>query len=134
MATNTAGSVARQYSYQLVHYMRKGFTYADNGTVLTLGVVPSGSLILKALSGVHVVTAFNAGTNNFLDVGTSANDDLFGTDLSLATTTFVPLDEAVGDYRVSADTTITATPGLTGTAATTGDGEIVIAYIPDNDG
>lgn len=133
MATNTAGTVARNFNKQLVHYLRKSVAYGDNGTALTVGVIPAGSLILKPASGVHVTTAFNAGTTNTLNVGTSANDDLFGTLLALGTTTFVPLDESV-DFTVAADTTITATVVLTGTAATAGAGEVVIAYIPDNDG
>ena len=135
MATNTAGSSARQYSYQLVHYLRKGITYSDNGSTVTVGIVPAGALILKPLSGVAVITVFNGNSSNVLDVGASTDSGTnnLGTQLSLATTTFVPLDEAVGDYRVSVDTTIQAL--VTATAsATTGDGEIVIAYIPDNDG
>lgn len=133
MATGTPGSTARQYVTQQIHYLRRGLVFGDNAVAKNVGVIPAGSLILKPLSGVHVVTAFNAGTNNFLVIGTSADDDLFGTDLSLTATNFVPLDEAIGGYRVAADTTITATLGLTGTAATTGDAEVVIAYIPDND-
>lgn len=134
MATNTAGSVARQFQSQQTHYLRKGVTFADNGTAVDLGIIPAGSLIKKDQSGVHVTTAFNAGTSNTLNVGTSADDNLFGTLLALGTTTFVPLDEAVGGYLVTADTTLTATVVLTGTAATTGAGEVVIEYIPDNDG
>jgi hypothetical protein len=97
-----------------------------------LGTIPSGSLILKPASGIHVSTVYNAGTNNLMNIGTSADDDLFGTVLSLLTATFVPLDEAVGGFRVTADTVITASHALTGTAATTGAGVVVIAYIPDN--
>ncbi len=123
----------RELHTQQVHYLRKGFTFADNGSVLTVGTLPAGALILKPISGVHVVTVFNAGTNNLLDIGTTADDDLFGTDLSLLAATFVPLDEAVGGYRVAAAIDVTLTLGLSGTAATTGDGECVIAYIPDND-
>ena len=133
MATGTAGSAARDLGLQVVHTLRKSIAYTDDGSVLTVGIIPSGSLILKALSGVHVTTAFNAGTNNFLDIGPTTNDDLYGTDLSLATTTFVPLDEAVGTYLVTSDTTIIATVDLTGTAATTGAAEVIICYIPDND-
>lgn len=125
---------ARQYHTQQVHYLRKTVGYADNGTALTVGEIPSGSLIIKDASGVHVTTAFDAGTTNTLNVGTSADDNLFGTLLALGTTTFVPLDEAVGGYLVTSDTTITATVVLTGTAATAGSGEVVICYIPDNDG
>lgn len=133
MATNTAGSAARQFQTQQVHYLRLTVGFADNGTAKTVGVIPAGSLILKPASGVHVTTVFNAATTNTLNVGSSADDDLFGTLLALGTATFVALDEAIGGFLVAADTTITATVVLTGTAATTGSGEVVIAYIPDND-
>lgn len=123
----------RQFHTQQVHYLRKSVSYTDDGTAVTVGVVPSGALILKPASGIQVTTVFNAGTTNVIDIGTSANDDLYGTDLALTATTFVPCDEAVS-YLVTSDTTITATVGLAGTAATAGAGEVVIAYIPDNDG
>lgn len=134
MATNTAGTVARNFNKQVVHYLRKSIVFGDNGVARTVGVIPAGSLILKPDSGVHVTTAFNAGTSNTLNVGTSADDNLFGTLLALGTTTFVPLDENVGGYLVTSDTTITATVVLSGTAASAGAGEVVICYIPDNDG
>lgn len=134
MATGTAGTTARKYPYQMIHFLRKSIAFGDNGTALVVGVIPAGSLILKPASGVHVTTVFNAGSGNVLDIGTSANDDLFGTDLALGTATFVPLDENVGGYLVTDDTTITATVALSGTAATTGAGEVVIAFIPDTDG
>jgi hypothetical protein len=127
------GQPARQFHTQQVHYLRKTVVFGNAGVVQTVGVLPAGALILKPISGVHVVTAFNSGTNKQIDIGTTADDDLFGTDLSLAAATFVPLDEAVGGYRVDAVTTITATLDLTGTAASAGEAEIIIAYIPDND-
>ena len=127
-------AVPRQFHTQQVHFLRKSIAYTDNGVALTVGAIPAGALILKAASGIHVTTAFNAGTNNYIDIGTSANDDLYGTDLSGTTATFVPLDEAVGTYLVAADTTITVTVGLTGTAADAGAAEVVICYIPDIDG
>ena len=133
MATGTAGSAARDLGLQAVHYLRKSITYLDDGLVKTVGIIPAGSLIIKAMSGVHVTTAFNAGTNNYLDIGPTTNDDLYGTDLSLATATFVPLDEAVGTYLVTVDTTIIATVDLTGTTQTTGEAEVIICFIPDND-
>lgn len=120
---------ARVPTQQVVSYLRKKITFADNGVAKVVGTIPAGALILKPMSGLQVITVFNAGTNNYIDVGTTADDDLFGTDLSGAALAFVPLDEAIGGYRVSADTTITATVGLTGTAATTGEAEVVICYI-----
>lgn len=122
---------ARNDLYQDIQYLRKDFTYLDNSKVLTVGTLPAGTVILKAVSGVNVSTVFNAGTGNVLDIGTTADDDLFGTDLALGTAGLIPLDEAVSMY-VASDTTITATPALTGTAATTGVGQIVIAYCTKN--
>lgn len=133
MATNTAGTAARQYNMQMVHYLRKGFTFSDDGSTLTVGILPAGAQIIKPMSGVAVNVAFNAGTTNVLDIGTSADGDLLATDLALGTIAFVALDEAV-TMTVAADTTITATVDLTGTAASAGQGEIVICFIPDNDG
>lgn len=130
---------ARVYQHQMVHFLRKTVTYADNGVAKTVGVLPAGAQILNTISGVFVNTAFNAGTANVIDVGTSANDDLYGTDIALGTKAFVALDEAatatdVNTWQVSSDTTITATVALSGTAATAGSAEIVICYIPDTDG
>ncbi len=133
MATGIAGSTARDYNMQVVHYLRKGFTFADDGSVLTVGTLPAGAQIIRPMSGVAVNVAFNAGSTNVLDIGIGSNDDLYGTDLAWGTIAFVPLDEAVS-MTVAADTVITATVDLTGTAATAGQGEIVICYIPDNDG
>jgi hypothetical protein len=126
---------ARVFHTQQIHYLRKSIAYSDTFPV-TVGVIPSGATIIKPISGVQVNTAFNAATTNVLDIGESSptnNDDLYATDLALGAVTFVPLDEAVG-LTVSADTTITCTYAQTGTAATAGAGEVVIAYIPDNDG
>jgi hypothetical protein len=127
-------SVARQYHHQMVHFLRKTVVFGDDDSAKTVGVVPSGAVIVKPMSGVQVSTAFNASAGNVIQIGTSANDDLFMTDGALGTATFVPLDEAIGGYLVTADTTITATVELTGTAATAGSGEVVICYIPDTDG
>ena len=126
------GIPPRNDGYQGVQYLRKNVTFADNGVAKVIGAIPANSLILKPISGIQITTVFNAGTNNFIDIGTTADDDLFGTDLSGAALAFVPLDEAIGGFLVTADTTITATVGLTGTAATTGAGVIVIAYLPPN--
>ncbi len=131
MPTNTAGTTARQNPTQQVGYLRKTVVFGDNGTAVSLGTIPSGATILKSASGVSVDTVFNAATTNTLNVGTAADDNLYGTLLSLLATTFVPLDEAVS-YKLAADTEITATVVLTGAAATTGSAEVVICYIPDN--
>ncbi len=133
MTTGVQGTTARQYPQQMVHYLRKSFTFNDAGKVLTVGTLPAGALILKPLSGVQVNEAFTAATNKQIDIGTSDNDDLFGTDLSLAAIAFVPIDEGVS-LLVENDTKIVATPDLTGAGNTAGSGVVVIAYLANNDG
>jgi hypothetical protein len=133
MATGTAATAARQYSTQQVHYLRKGITYADNGSTVVVGIIPAGAQIIKPMSGVAVNVAFDGNSSNVLDVGASTDSGTnnFATNLSLASIAFVALDEAV-TMTVSVDTTISAL--VTSTAsATAGQGEIIICYVPDND-
>src|SRR4051812_44727663 len=126
MATGTAGNTAKDYHQDMVHYLVAPISYADGASkVYTLGVIPGGSLILKPASGVHVTTVYNSGTNNLINIGMSTDDDLFGTVMSLTAANFVPLDEAIGGFYLTSDTTITASHALTGTAATTGAGVVV---------
>lgn len=132
MPTNTQGTKARDLGVQAVHYLRKTVAYTDNNVAVDVGIIPAGSTIIKPMSGVAVVTAFNAVTTNTLNVGTSADDNLYGTLLAVGATDFVPLDEAVS-YRVEADTTITATVVLTGGSESAGEAEVVICYAVDND-
>lgn len=128
---------ARQFHSQQIHYLRANITFADNTKVVTLGTVPAGSQIINAISGVFVNTVFNAASTNVLDIGTTANDDLYGTDIALGTKAFVALDEAatatdVNAWYVSADTTFTCTPTCTGGSLSTGNAVVVIAYVPNN--
>lgn len=135
MTTGVAGTTAREYHTKQVHYISAELTFADNGVAKTIGTIPAGSQILNVISGVFVRTVFNAGTTNVLDIGTTANDDLYGTDIALGTKAFVALDEAatasgVDTWYIANDTTFTATVALSGTAATTGAARVVIAYCP----
>lgn len=125
---------AREFHTQQVHYLRKTIGFADDGKTITVGTIPAGSLILKPISGVAVTTVFNAGTTNVADLGpsTDSGTDLWATDLALGTLAFVPLDEAVTNL-VTVETTVQIAVDLTGTDATTGSAEVIIAYIPDND-
>lgn len=134
MATGTAGSTARQYHTQQTHYLRRSISYTDDGSTLDLGYVPAGAIVINA--GVIVTTAFNAGSTNVLDIGTSADTDGFATDLALGTVGRVLADELatsndLGPY--AADTLLQCVVDLTGTAATTGAGEVFVEFIVDND-
>lgn len=139
MATNTAplNPPARHFAAPVVQYLRYDFDYTlADATTANIGTIPAGSVILGEISGVYVSTVFNAGTNNFLDVGASTDSGTnnFATQLSLLSVGFVKLDEmATAGHYVAAETKIQSLITLSGTAATTGVGQIIIAFVEDND-
>ena len=130
MATDTAGNVGQEYPQNVVHYLAKRISYADGATnVYTLGTLPPGATVINA--GVVVTTAFNAGSGNVLDIGTSSDDDGFATDLALGTVGNIVWDEFAtsNDLYSTSAVTVTATLALTGTAATTGAGTVYVTYV-----
>lgn len=133
MATGTAGSAARDYNMQMIHYLRKTITYADNGKTVTIGVIPAGAVLVKPISGVAVSVAFTGDTTNTLDIGpsTDSGTNLWMTIGALGTIAFVPLDEAVTNV-VDVDTIVQAKV-VSSANAGAGSAEIIIAYLPDND-
>lgn len=132
MPTNTAGDVGQDYATNQVMYLAKSIAYTDNGVAKTLGVIPPGAVVLRG--GVAVTTAFNAGTSNVCDIGTSGDDDGFATDLALGTIGNIVADEmaTTNDQYSTSAVTITATVALSGTAATAGAGVAWIEYIVPN--
>lgn len=134
MPTGTVGSVARQYSYQMIHYLRKTIVFGDDAVEKSVGWVPAGALILPALSGAFVTTLFNGSTGDLIDIGVAGNSDLLATDLDVSSVGLKTLDEAAGLMLMTADTEIVAQYDDASSDATTGSAEIIIAYIPDNDG
>lgn len=134
MATNQQGSLARYNTPQQIDYLRRRVTVANAGVAVSVGILPPNAIILKALSGVTVSTVFNAGTTNTVDIGVTGTANLYGSALSLTATNFVPVAQAVSYLTSSAgDTEVFATVNLSGTAATTGVADIVIAFVPNND-
>ena len=132
MATNTAGSVARELGFQAVHYIRKSFTY-DGTLSQTVGTIPAGAVIVPNASGAFVTTAFAADTTaQTMNIGYADDADEYASALVLTTAGQIELDVET-DLLVPEDRAITAT--LTaGTLPTAGALEVIIAYIPDNDG
>jgi hypothetical protein len=125
------GSQARVYHTNQIHYLRKDLTYLDTG-VKTVGVLPAGAIVVSA--GVVVSTAWNSGTSDVLDIGTSGDGDGFATDLSLRTIGNIVWDEFAtsNDLYSTSEVTITCEAASTGTAASAGVGHVYIGYIPAN--
>jgi len=120
---------ARQLHTQQTHYLRKRVNFNDSnisGGVI-MGTLPAGAMLLSI--AVRVNTAFNAGTTNALNIGTSAGGTQVGTDAATAGARF----PTVPNLSFASDTDIYVAYAQTGTAATTGQADIVIAYAPNND-
>jgi hypothetical protein len=137
MATGTAGSTAREYHQNMIHFLRKTITYADNGATITLGVLPAGSIVLPELSGAYVVTAFNGNATNTLDIGITGTLEKYGSDMALGTAGFIEVDvfttSSASVGLTTADETILLTVVSTASASA-GSAEVVLAFIPDTDG
>lgn len=83
MATNTAGSTARQLYTQQVHYLTKAITVSDEDVSLTVGTLPAGAYVTAVK--VAVTTAFNNSGNDYIKVGHAGDDDEFADDVDVAT-------------------------------------------------
>lgn len=112
-----------------IRFAEKYFTFADDGSTLDIGTLPEGAMIIRPISGIHVIQAFNAGSTNVADIGPSTDTDLWATDLALGTVGFVPLDENVSNIIGSGQGRVQVAVDLTGSAATTGKARAVISYI-----
>jgi hypothetical protein len=137
MATGTAGSTAREYHQNVIHFLRKTITYLNDGQTITVGTIPSGSIILPELSGVYVTTAFNGGSTNTCDVGITGTTTKYSSALALGTAGFIEQDVYTTSSNTVAlttsDETIIATVVSTASASA-GSAEVVMAFIPDTDG
>ncbi len=125
----------RQLALQAVHYLRKTVRYSDGASaVVTIGTLPAGALVIDG--AVHVTTAFNAGTNNNIDVGIAADADGFASALAMTSAGRKQFDDMAtsDDMYMAAETDVIATLGLTGTAASAGVAIVWVAFIVNNDG
>ena len=121
---------------QQVHYFRKrvNFNDANIGTGVIFGTFPANAQVTDAIC--RVITAFNAATTNVLTVGTNAstyNNILAAADITEGTpgSYRAPVAGLIG---MTVDTDLYVMYTQTGTAATTGQADIVVSYVPNNDG
>lgn len=130
--------IARILHTQQTHYFRKRVNFNDTGvsTGVLVGTLPAGAMVVGAITRVN--TAFNAGTTNVLTAGTNstAYDNIIGAgDVTEGTVGgYAAAILTAGATAYAADTDIYAKYTQTGTAATTGQADIAIFFIPNNDG
>ena len=124
------GSRGLHYNTMQTHYLRATLTHLSGTGNIVLGVVPPGSIIVRA--GVVISTAFNAATTNVIDIGTNADPDGFATDLAAGTIGLIVADELAtsNDLYTTTDVTIVCSYAQSGTAATAGVGHVFVEFIP----
>lgn len=136
MATNTAQSPqVREHPLPLIHFMRKTVNYNTAGIadgVDFANYLPSGASIL--FTNVKIKTAFNAGTTNVLTVGYGSgfNNMVAAGDVNEAATGSNMVLRGA-DLTLSADQLPKIKYTQTGTAASAGQAEVIIAYVPNTD-
>lgn len=131
------GLPARDNSTQDIQFFRRRMSF--DGSVglnaaagaFILGRVRAGAIILPMLTGVDTLTVFNAATTNRFQIGVAGAVSRYGLNVTAATLGFAAVAVAIG-HRVAVDTDILVTPDFTGTAATTGDVELILAFINPN--
>lgn len=136
MPTNTAGSTARNYHKQLVHYLRKQVTFADEGDVVDVGTIPANAIVIGG--GVMITTAFNdAATIDVGFRGGSTTDDPNGYATALVGTAvgFKALDELAATTNImqTSPAIVTASVNDGTGAVSAGVAEVVITFVLDND-
>lgn len=114
-----------------VALMYAPFTFADTA-LRTLFTLPAGAVPVDWW--IDVLTDFNAGTNNNLDIGTTGDGDYFAAALAIGTQ---------GIFRAGATNTVFGRLGIqftvptgisityapTGTTVTTGAAKLFVSYI-----
>lgn len=125
------GTQARNDLFQDVQYIRRRILFSDGAATVKIGTLPAGAMILAPISGVDVQTVFNYGTNNRVNIGVSGALAKYAANSSLTALGFVPMAVAVG-HHVDVDTDIFAQVDVTGTAGTTGEARVIIAYMTAN--
>jgi hypothetical protein len=106
----------------------KKITYADTSAV-TVGALPPNCVIDSV--NVAVITAFNAGGNDYLDIGTASAAAAIVNDHSLASkgSAAVTIASTVHDaFSASNSTIIKAVYVPAGSAATEGEADITINF------
>lgn len=136
MATGTAGTQARQYHQQMVHYLRKRITFADEGTEVTVGYLPANAVVIGG--GAMITTAFNDTSTidiGFKDGNSTADPNAYATALVATAVGFKAVDELAATTNImqTEDCTVTVTLNDGTGAVSAGAAEIIVTYVCDND-
>ena len=101
-----------------------------SGDTIQLFKLPAGSMVTGVI--VNKLTVFNAGTTATLSVGDGGSATRFHDAIDVKTATGVVASSAV-PYGYAVTDTIDAVVTLDGTAATTGELEVIVTFVTNED-
>ena len=132
MATNTAGSSARQDPRNVLNTIEYTVNYNTSGVSsgVKIGTLPAGAVITNTL--VEVITAFNASTANALVVGTNAssynNIAASGDVDETVAGVYLPTRGFGRSIAANADIDVYVMYTQSGAAASAGQAKVVLAF------
>ena len=132
MATNTAGTNARDLGIQAVHYLRKDIATTDLSLATdenVVGILPAGAVVLRMTLGV--TEAFDDATADTVDVGYTAGGDDLGAAMA-AGATGIDVGDIVAATMVplAADQTVYVAAAVDATTVnSTGAASVIVEYI-----
>jgi hypothetical protein len=121
---------ARDMGYDVVQHLTAPISYLDGATAaVSVGKLPPKAIVTDVWA--VVTTAFNAGSTNSVDIGTSGDTNGFATGISTTAAGRIEADEMAtsNDLYSTSESEIIVTHVQTGTAATAGEGFVVVEYI-----
>jgi len=135
MTTGIAGTAARKYAAQLVHYLRFKVNFGDAATAVALlkQFLPAGAIVLRA--NVYKTTVWNSATSAALSVGLvggTGTELVNAADVKTAAGLVAGTLSAGALVPLAADTQVQAAVAFVG-APTAGAAYVVIEYLVDND-
>lgn len=127
----------RQTQFQQAHYIRKRVNWNDNGIAagVVAGTFPAGAMVIGAHARVNV--AFNAATTNVVTMGTTPTGGEILTSATIVAGTLGYKSANTGtafSAVFATDTDVYVSFTQSGTAATTGQADLIVVYAPNNDG
>lgn len=129
MATNTAGSTARELATQQTHFIRKTLTGVSGNVTVTLGIVPNGAAIMRISTFSRNASGLTGGSATVSFGSSGSPAAYFAAAAGPVTVTgavFVALI-ATALSVVTSDTTVVAVVAGTPTG---GSVDVVVEFVP----
>ena len=102
--------------------------FGDSGVAKEIATLPAGAVVLGYL--IEIVTAFNASTTDYIDIGNATTADAYVADFDAASAAGIYRAAVTTITRLAAETILWATYTGSGTAPTAGEARVAVEWLP----